>query len=90
VTYNRNHIALGTTGRNFCWFNPRERAGNSHIEFRLTPETRDAAVAMLQESGVDASPRRTDYVWFNITAEGLGKHLNVIKRALEKAEELSR
>jgi len=46
-------------------------------------------VAMLQERGVDAS-LRTDYVSFNITAEGLEKHLDVIKSALEKAEELSR
>jgi hypothetical protein len=90
VTYNRGHVALGTTGRNFCWFNPRKLAGNSHITFRVTPETRDAVVAILQENGVDASPLRTEHVSFNITAEGLEKHLDVIKSALEKAEELSR
>jgi hypothetical protein len=75
---------LGTTGRNFCWFHPRKLAGNSHIVFRLTPETRDAVVAMLQENGVDASPFKTDWGSFNITAEGLEKHLDVIRRALEK------
>jgi hypothetical protein len=91
LTYNRGHIALGTSGRNFCWFYLRIKlAGNSHIEFRLTPETRDAVIGMLQESGVGASPVRTDLVGFNITAEGLEKHVDVIKGALEKAEELSR
>jgi hypothetical protein len=27
VTYNRNHIALGTTGVNFCWFILRRKPG---------------------------------------------------------------
>src|SRR5208282_6054458 len=41
LTYNRGHIALGATGRNFCWFHPRKSAGNSHIACRLTGDTRD-------------------------------------------------
>ncbi len=90
LTYNRGHIALGTTGRNFCWFHPRKLAENCHIEIRVTPETRDAIVSSLQDNHIDASPRRTDYVVFNITAPNLDANLSIIKDALQRAEEASR
>src|SRR5262249_21349053 len=44
ITYNRHHIALGTTGYNFCWLHPRTRLGNCHIECRLTSDTRDESI----------------------------------------------
>lgn len=89
-TYNRGHIALGSTGRNFCWFSPRKLAGNAHIVFRATAETRDALLATLQENQIEASPRRTDRVTFNVTSVGLEQRIDVIKTVLQKAEELSR
>src|SRR6266849_5556184 len=42
LTYNRHHVALGTTGYNFCWFHPRKSAGYCHIEFRVGNETRES------------------------------------------------
>ncbi len=90
LTYNRGHIAMGTTGRNFCWFHPRKLPVVAHIDFRVSSETRDAYVASLQENQIDASPRRTEFVTFNITAGNLEKHLDLIKRFLQEAEEFSR
>jgi hypothetical protein len=90
LTYNRGHIALGTTGRNFCWFHPRKSAGMCHIVFRVTSETRDPVLSALQEGGIDASPRGADMVTFNITTAGLEEHLGVIINALVRAEEASR
>jgi hypothetical protein len=60
ITYNRHHIAMGTTGYNFCWFNPRKLVGNCHVECRFTAETRDEALGELQTAGIDASPLRTE------------------------------
>jgi hypothetical protein len=60
------------------------------MEFRVTSETRDAVLSELQQSAIHASPRRTDVVTFNITTGGLDNHLDVIKTALQRAEELSR
>jgi hypothetical protein len=31
VTYNKGHIALGTAGRNFCWFHPPREAKHLHL-----------------------------------------------------------
>jgi hypothetical protein len=90
LTYNRHHIAMGTTGYNFCWFHPRKTAGHCHIEFRATSETRDATVSSLQDGGIDASPRRTDNVTFSITSKDLEEHAVAIKDVLSRAEETSR
>jgi hypothetical protein len=90
LTYNRHHIAMGTTGYNFCWFNPRKTPGHCHIEFRATSETRDSIVSSLQEGGIDASPRRTENVTFSITAKDLEEHFAMIKDVLSRAEETSR
>lgn len=90
VTYNRNHIALGTTGYNFCWFNPRKSVGNCHIEFRATDETRDSILSQLQEGGIDASPRYTNSVTFTTTPKLLEEHFTLVSGALKSAEELSR
>jgi hypothetical protein len=90
LTYNRGHIAMATTGYNFCWFHPRKTAGYCHIEFRTTSETRDAIVSALQEGGIDASPRRTENASFSITAKELEEHFALIKDVLKRAEEASR
>ena len=90
LTYNRYHIAMGTKGYNFCWFQPRRTAGHCHIEFRATNETRDAIVTSLQEGGIDASPRRTENITFSITSKDLEEHFPIIKHVLKRAEETSR
>ena len=90
LTYNRYHIAMGTTGYNFCWFHPRKTAGHCHLEFRVTSETRDSIVSALQEAGIDASPRRTENATFSISSKALDEHIPIIKDILRRAEETSR
>jgi hypothetical protein len=60
LSYNRHHIALGSKGNNFCWFHPRKTAGFCHIEFKLSPQSRDEELSSLQKAGIDASARSTD------------------------------
>jgi hypothetical protein len=90
LTYNRYHIAIGTTGYNFCWFHPRKAIGFCHIEFRISPELRDEAVSTLQAKGVDASPIRKDIVAFNIAAKGVEDNSATLLELLQRAEEFSR
>lgn len=90
VTYNRHHIALGTTGYNFCWFHPRKSAGHCHVYLRATGETRDSIVSSLQDAGIDASPLRTDQISFSITPKELDEHVALIADVLKRAEEQSR
>jgi hypothetical protein len=90
VTYNRYHIAVGTTGRNFCWLRPRRTAGNCHIEFRVTAETRDSVLSSLQNAGIDATPWRSENIAFRINAKSLDEQSNLLIAALTRAEEASR
>jgi hypothetical protein len=90
LSYNKYHIALGTTGNNFCWFHPRKTSGFCHIEFKLTPETRDAQLTALQKAGVDASSRATDRVTFSISLKQVDERLNPIVEALKVAEQVSK
>jgi hypothetical protein len=86
LTYNRYHVAMGTTGYNFCWFHPR-KLGNCHVECRFDSETRDAVLAELQGAGIDASPRRTEYVGLEISSKTLDAHATALIDALKRAEE---
>jgi len=56
VTYNKNHIALGTTGNNFAWFHPRK---GSHIHFNLKTgsEVREKRVSQFEEVGIECRSR---------------------------------
>jgi hypothetical protein len=89
LTYNRGHIAMGTTGRNFCWVHPRKSA-NCHIEFRTTAEARDAVLSRLQNEGFDASPRRAENITFSLTAKSFDEHPELVKDVLKNAETASR
>jgi hypothetical protein len=86
LTYNRHHIAMGTTGYNFCWFHPRKTPGHCHMEFHVETETRDSILSCLQNKGIDASPSRTNNVSFSITSKGLADNAATIIDALKSAE----
>jgi hypothetical protein len=86
LTYNRGHIAMGTVGRNFGWFNPRKLTGTANIELRVRNEARDSILSSLQQSQIDATPLRAEYVKFNITNAVMEKNLAAITKALMLAE----
>jgi hypothetical protein len=92
VTYNRGHVALGSAGRNFCWFFQRKGSDTARIEIRLTSETRDQAIAKLQEGGIGASSRndRDDRVALTITTSNLDSHATLVSEVLGEAEALSK
>ena len=91
ITYNRHHVALGTTGYNFCWFYPPVAMHHCHIEIRLRGDTeqRDAAWSSLVNAGIDASALHTDLLSFSITTAGLQQHAPAIGEVLKQAEELA-
>jgi len=90
LTYNRHHIAMGTTGYNFCWFHPRKTTGHCHIGFRATSETREAVLSKLQSGGLDASPSRTANVTLSLTTKSFDEHAAMLGDVLKEAEVASR
>lgn len=90
LSYNKGHIAFGSTGNNFCWFYPRKTPGYCHIEFKLTPENREAHLAELQKSGIDASAKGTARITFSINNRTIDERLAPIVEALKQAEQNSK
>lgn len=87
LTYNRHHIAMATTGYNFCWFHTR-RVG-AHLECRVNSEVRDTELGRLQTGGFDASPMRTDRITLLATEKMLDSHAAALLEVLKQAEEWS-
>ena len=90
VTYNRRHIAIGSTGRNFCWLHPRKAQGRVHLELKVRSDLRDAILSKLQSIGIDASPQQTRYLAFGITLPELERQAAYVTEALNQAESASR
>lgn len=58
--YNRNHIALGTTGRHFCWIHPRQKSGHVVVDILVGEADKDEWLARLEEAGISAASHRLD------------------------------
>jgi hypothetical protein len=89
ITYNKHHIALGTSGYNFCWFNPRRVASHCHLQIKLGAEKRQAIIDRLEEIGIDASVRGRSSISFNLSTKDITDHPDLIKDIVQTAEEYS-
>lgn len=61
VTYNRYHVALGTTGVNFCWFHPR-KGSHIHIHLRLGVENVEVVLKKFEEKGIESGIHKKDVI----------------------------
>lgn len=87
-TYNQGHIAIRTSGRNFCWFHPRKSA---QLLFNLLVGEggREQIVAELTEDHINAKPRGDRELTIRLT----GSQPNIpqsLVTALLRAEKYSR
>jgi hypothetical protein len=56
ITYNKNHIAVGTTGTNFCWFHPR-KVSHIHFNLKYTGDDKELVLNKLEELGIESRAR---------------------------------
>lgn len=89
VTYNRSHVALGTTGIHFCWFHLR-RGSYVFLELRIGSEIIEETISGFKEKGIEASKYNDNIIKFSLTMEEFEKNIEYIKEALLKAEEKSK
>jgi hypothetical protein len=85
VKYNRSHVALGTSGTNFCWFHPGK---SGHIQFNARPgdEGRQRLITKLEEAGIECGPRRSDEMKAVLTEKELEEHEGIIAEVVAAAE----
>ncbi|MCO5129062.1 MAG: hypothetical protein M9932_00680 [Xanthobacteraceae bacterium] len=90
VTYNRGHIALGTTGLNFCWLRPRKNPWDAVAAMKVGAEAREEIVDKLRDADLDARPWGKRGIRMNIKLSDLQKHSLSIQDVLRQADAWSR
>jgi len=87
ITYNKYHIALGTTGYNFCWFYPRK--ANCHIEIKVGAEKRQTVIDQLEAAGIETSTNGRGLVGFHARSKDVEEHRQILADIIQGAEEWS-
>lgn len=90
VTYNKNHIALGTTGVNFCWFHPPREAGHCHLRVRASSESRDDIIKSFSETGLYVRPFQSGLITFKLAVADVERHRPLIEQTFRVCERQSR
>jgi len=60
ITYNKNHIAVGTSRRNFSWYTPRHKEGYCRFYMRVGRDNIEKAKEIFENAGIAAAVRRED------------------------------
>jgi hypothetical protein len=89
VTYNKHHIAIGTSGRNFIWLHPRKNASHCHMQLLLDGDERTDWVKKLDDVGIFAGPRGKE-MKMRLSQKELMDNEALIRELLAKVEALSR
>lgn len=89
VKYNRHHVALGTSGTNFCWFHPRK---GGHIHFHIKPgkEGRERFIPIFEEKGIECGPNKADEMRVVLTMNEFQGNKEIIREVVTTAEQKSR
>jgi hypothetical protein len=87
LTYNKYHIALGTTGRNFMWFHPRKSAAHCSIGLLFDTDSREEFIEKLEEEGFSVSQRKKS-LNLKLSHNDLQKSSDLLKELLSTAESL--
>lgn len=90
VTYNKNHVALGTSGRNFCWFHPPKEASHCHTRVRVGAEDRDDQIRQFEETSLYVRPFQRELITLKLARKDIDAHRPLIASLLRRADVLSR
>jgi hypothetical protein len=88
VTYNKTHIALGTSGNNFCWFRPR-KAAYCHVKIKVGAEKRADVVKSFEEAGIETGKQSRNSIRLHLQTKDVDEHRDLVTDALRVAEEWS-
>jgi len=89
ITYNKHHIALGTSGYNFCWFYLRKTIAHSHMNIKVGTENRPVLIKELEDVGIEAENHRRDSIRVHLTMKDIQEHRAVIANVIRIAEQFS-
>ena len=88
VTYNKHHIALGTSRQNYLWFHPRKSPNNCHFEIKVGKENIEDAKGIFEELGISYTPRKEDRLAVSLQADELKKNNEKIRELIKQSIQL--
>lgn len=83
VTYNKHHVALGTSRINFMWLNPRKSTVICHLVMKFDKNMMNEVKTRFDEMGISYTLRDEDRLAMSIQPSDL-------KNNMEKFTELMR
>jgi hypothetical protein len=88
LTYNKHHIALGTSGYNFIWFHPR-KSTHCNMHIKVGAEKRPDIIKGFEELGIEAENQRSNSIRLNLSNKDIQQHGKHIAGVVRTAEEWS-
>lgn len=89
VTYNRTHIAVGTSGYIFANIFPRKIATHCAVRFKVGPEQRPALMTKLEEAGLEAENKGQASIQMFLKPDQVKEHQVLLSEILRVAENWS-
>jgi hypothetical protein len=89
ITYNKTHIALGTSGYNFCWFWPRRAVSRCAVHIDVGAEKRQEVIDRLEEAGIEAGNHSRNSIRLHPSVKDIQEHRELIADVIRGAEEWS-
>lgn len=87
VTYNKYHVALGTSRINYMWFHPRKSPSNCHFEIKIDKTLIADTKTTFDELGISYTPRKEDRLAISIQGDELKKNVEKITAIINQSIE---
>lgn len=85
VTYNKHHIALGTSRQNCIWLRPRKSPNICHMEIKFGKENIEKIKEELADLGISFNLRKDDIFAISVQQEDLDKHKEQVKSMISQS-----
>lgn len=85
VTYNKHHVALGTSRQNCLWLRPRKSPNICHMEIKVGKENIETVKEEMADLGISYNLRKDDIFAISVQQEDLSNHPGEIKNLISKS-----
>jgi hypothetical protein len=90
VTYNKNHVALGTSGSNFCWLHPPKEASHCHLRVKTDPDKREQQIKSFEETSLYVRAFQRKQITLKLSVKDIETHRALVLDLFRQCEVFSR
>jgi hypothetical protein len=85
ISYNKYHVAIGTSLRNFIWLRPRKTANNCHLELKVDIEDVEDIKLKFDEMGISYNLRKEDIFAVSMQSDRYKKNEEKIAQIIRQS-----